>query len=168
MLRYIAGPRSWLTPITRIVGSIPLTAAAIPPISPPPDIGTTTVRVPGRSARISRPAVPCPAITMGSSKGCTNVRPSSSTSRRAAASASSCVGPATTTRAPSAAIASDFTDGTRLLKQTTASIPRSAETRATARPWLPLETATTPRRRSSEVRETMRLVAPRSLNDPVS
>ena len=52
-----------------------LAALATPASSPPPPTGTTTHSTPGRSSTISRPAVPAPASTTGSSKGCTNVRP---------------------------------------------------------------------------------------------
>ena len=41
---------------------------AIPAKRPPPPIGTTIDRISGHCSKISRPIVPCPAITAGSSK----------------------------------------------------------------------------------------------------
>ncbi len=96
------------------------------------------------------------------------VVPSSSTNRRAAASASSWPGPATTTRAPSASIASTLFCGTLLLMQMVASMPSRRLTWATARPWFPLDTATTPFDRSSSLSWSRALAAPRTLNEPVS
>ena len=40
-----------------------------PEISPPPPIATRIASMSGRSSRISRPSVPCPATTSGSAKG---------------------------------------------------------------------------------------------------
>ena len=42
------------------------TADEMPEISPPPPIGTMTTSASGKSSIISRPIVPCPAITLGS------------------------------------------------------------------------------------------------------
>ena len=52
------------------IGSTPMTftsgrdslIAATPAARPPPPIGTSTVATSGRCSRISRPAVPCPAM----------------------------------------------------------------------------------------------------------
>ena len=57
------------TPITRAPGHSARMAAEIPEMRPPPPTGTTTRPASGRSAAISRPMVPWPAITAGSSKG---------------------------------------------------------------------------------------------------
>src|SRR6266487_4267273 len=70
-----AGERSGSTAITRAPGRSALTAVAIPETSPPPPTWTRTRSASGRSSRISRPTVPWPAITSGSSYGWTSVRP---------------------------------------------------------------------------------------------
>ena len=57
------------TPTTRTSGRSALTAVATPEISPPPPTQTTTVAASGRSATISSPTVPCPAMMRGSSNG---------------------------------------------------------------------------------------------------
>ena len=44
-----------------------LAAMAMPEISPPPPIGTTSVSISGAVPSISSASVPCPAITSGSS-----------------------------------------------------------------------------------------------------
>jgi hypothetical protein len=63
------------TATTRAWGFAPLTAATIPDTSPPPPTGTITTSTSGTSSTISRPTVPWPAITSGSSYGWTRVRP---------------------------------------------------------------------------------------------
>ena len=68
------------TPITRAFGRRAFTTVATPEIIPPPPMGTTSVATSGTCSRISSAMVPCPAITAGSSKAWTTVRPSSSTS----------------------------------------------------------------------------------------
>src|SRR5581483_8380423 len=50
-------------------------AVWMPEISPPPPTPTITASVSGASSSTSRPTVPAPAITSGSSNGCTSVRP---------------------------------------------------------------------------------------------
>ena len=47
------------------------TAAAMPDSRPPPPSGATIASTSGRSSRISRPAVPLPAMNRSSSNGCT-------------------------------------------------------------------------------------------------
>ena len=54
---------------------MPLIATLTPEISPPPPAGTKTVVTFGRCSRISRPTVPWPAMTHGSSNGGTIVSP---------------------------------------------------------------------------------------------
>ena len=83
-----------------------------PEIKPPPPTGTNTawiVRVVWR--RISMPIVPCPAITSGSSYGCTNVNPWRRCTMRACAWASEYESPCSTTCAPRAATASTLMRG---------------------------------------------------------
>ena len=58
-------------PMTVTAGCRPATAAPMPPASPPPDTPATTAASPGTCSSSSRPTVPCPAITSGSSNGCT-------------------------------------------------------------------------------------------------
>ena len=65
----IAADSSGSTPMTCASGRRPLTAVAIPAISPPPPIGTMTVSTSGMSSTISRPTVPWPAAISGSSYG---------------------------------------------------------------------------------------------------
>ena len=60
----------------------------MPEMSPPPPTGAKIASMrPGRWRRISIPTVPWPAITSGSSYGCTNTRPSASPRRCASAAA---------------------------------------------------------------------------------
>jgi len=73
------------TPTRRTRGASALSASAMPLISPPPPIGTTSVSSSGTSSRISSAIVPWPSITAGSSKGCTSVAPRSRASSRARA-----------------------------------------------------------------------------------
>ena len=75
-LFFIAGPSDDSTPITRIFGLWLFTAIDTPEMRPPPPIGTTTASTSGQSCTISRPNVPCPAISCSSSNGCTYVSPS--------------------------------------------------------------------------------------------
>ena len=139
----------------------------MPPISPPPESGTTTQLSSGKSSSSSRPIVPCPAITSGWSKGEIGINPSSSVSRLASISASSCELPTIRTSAPSDLMASTLFSGTRLERQITARTPCSRAAYATPRPWFPVETATTPRFRWSSFSRKIALVAPRSLKAPV-
>ncbi|MNC88087.1 hypothetical protein D3C83_38720 [compost metagenome] len=62
------------TPSTCNSGRSALAAVAMPAISPPPPIGTTSTSRFGACSSISMPNVPCPAITAASSNGCTSVR----------------------------------------------------------------------------------------------
>ena len=63
------------TPITRAFGSVSLIAVATPALNPPPPTGTSTVSTFGRSAAISSPTVPWPAMIRGWSYGGTSVSP---------------------------------------------------------------------------------------------
>ena len=63
------------TPTTRAVGARALTAVATPEINPPPPTGTTTWVTSSTCSQSSSPTVPWPAMTAGSSKGCTITRP---------------------------------------------------------------------------------------------
>ena len=88
------------TPTMRTDGSSVFTAMATPDTSPPPPTGTTTQARSARSSTSSRPSVPWPATTAGSSNGWQNAMPASSDRRRAAATASSSEAPPSTTLAP--------------------------------------------------------------------
>ena len=81
-------------------GLMLLAATAIPDISPPPPIATAIVWSSGAASIISRPAVPCPATTMGSSKAWTNVAFSLRAISFPISRASSNVAPWSTTLAP--------------------------------------------------------------------
>ena len=67
------------TPTIRTPGRTARRASAIPEASPPPPIGITTVPASGTCSASSSPIVPCPAMTRGSSNGCTNVAPDCAT-----------------------------------------------------------------------------------------
>ena len=88
------------TPTTLVAGERPLTAAAVPAISPPPPTGTRTRSRPGASSSSSRAAVPWPAITSWSSKGWTRRRPRVAASSAANVSRFSPVTPSMITSAP--------------------------------------------------------------------
>ncbi len=88
------------TPTMRTVGARWCRAVAMPEIRPPPPTGTTTVSASGQSSAISRPTVPCPAMTSGWSKGLANTAPVASARSWARAMASSTVSPARITSAP--------------------------------------------------------------------
>ncbi len=83
------GRTSVSTPITLMDGRSAFAATATPDTSPPPPIGTTIASVSGSCASTSSAIVPWPAMTSGSSNGCTKVSPSVCSSRRASAYASS-------------------------------------------------------------------------------
>ena len=142
----MAAPRSMQMPITRIDGEADLSASAMPEIRPPPESGTSTVSMSGRSSRSSRPIVPCPAITGGWSNGETKTMPSSATNRSASTWASSWLRPMIRASAPSARMPSILTWGTSSDMQRIALTPSCLAAWATPRPWLPVETPTTPRR----------------------
>ena len=73
-------------------GQAARTAAAMPEISPPPLTGTTTRSACGQSAAISRPTVPCPAMTSRSSNGGMSTYPCLATSSSVAATRAASVG----------------------------------------------------------------------------
>ena len=68
-LSYIDGPLFMDTPITLMSGFCFFKAMAIPPINPPPEVGTMTVSKFGSDSNISNPIVPCPEIICSSSNG---------------------------------------------------------------------------------------------------
>ena len=138
----------------------------MPAMSPPPPTGTKIAR--GRSGvwrRISIATVPCPAMTSGSSKGCTYTRPVRSDIPHAWAFASSKDSPCATTSAPSRRTASTLIAGVVSGMTMRASIPRRRAASATPCAWLPAEAATTPRAASASSIRTIRLYAPRTLNE---
>ncbi len=88
------------TPTTLTPGARCLIAAATPELKPPPPTGTSTVAASGHCSRISRPAVPWPAMIIGWSKGGTMVS-CRSAARASARTFRSCdVVPANVTSAP--------------------------------------------------------------------
>ncbi len=127
------------TPMTRMPGRRPLTAAPTPLASPPPPTGTSTIAVDGRSSTISSPTVPCPAMIRSSSKGGMMARPRSAAMASARSLRSSDAGPTTTISAPSAATRSRLTAGASSGMTTTALVPSSRAARATPWAWLPDE-----------------------------
>ena len=80
---YAAAPAA-CTPTTRTSGRSALIARATPPSSPPPPVGTSTVRTSGACSSTSRPRVPCPATMSTWSNGWISTAPVSSANRRAA------------------------------------------------------------------------------------
>jgi hypothetical protein len=151
----------------RTPGRTARSASEIPDASPPPPIGITNVVASGTCSASSRPIVPCPAITSGSSNGCTNVAPVSSTYPRAESRHSSSAGPVSSISAPYARVASTFAIGASCGMKMRARAPTSRAAHATACPWLPALAATTPAARSASLSREMRLYAPRTLNEPV-
>ena len=99
---------------TRASGFSPFTAVAMPETSPPPPTWTSTTSASGTSSSISTPTVPWPAITSGSSYGCTSVRPVSSTSRSRCSNAAGMSGGESSTVAPYARAAAIFIGRRRL------------------------------------------------------
>ncbi len=88
------------TPTTRTWGIRAESAAAIPPISPPPPTGTATTSAVGTSSASSRPIVPWPATTNGSSNGGTSTAPVFLANSEAASMQSSTLSPIWITVAP--------------------------------------------------------------------
>ena len=88
------------TPTTAASGQQARTAAAIPEIRPPPLTGTRTRPTCGQSAAISRPTVPWPAMTSGSSNGGISTYPCRATSSEVAAVRAARVGSTRTSSAP--------------------------------------------------------------------
>ena len=109
----------------------------MPAISPPPEAPTTATSgfTPSlsRSSQISRPAVPCPAMTSGSSNGGTSTAPRFCAMSRAIAARSSLSRSYSTTSAPSAAVRSRLAFGASDGITITAGMPQSAA--ACATPW---------------------------------
>ena len=105
-------------------GLAALAAVAMPPIRPPPPIGTTSTSRSGAAASISSASVPWPAITAGSSKGWTKQSPSASAKAQACRAASSTPAPSSTTRAPKRRVFSTFTNGVWLGITIVAGMPR--------------------------------------------
>ena len=68
-LRFIPGAPDDSTPMIRTEGLTDLAAIETPEMRPPPPMGTIRSSVSGNWSMISRPRVPCPAISSGSSKG---------------------------------------------------------------------------------------------------
>jgi hypothetical protein len=107
----------------------------MPLASPPPPTGTSTQATSGRSATISRPTVPCPAITSWWSNGGTIVMP-----RSAAISAhrfSRSGGATSSISAPSARVASILTGDDTSGITITQGMPNARAVNASACAWLP-------------------------------
>ena len=153
------------TPNTRTDGLIALTAVAIPEISPPPPIGTTTSSRSGTSWIISRPVVPWPAMMSWSSKAETKIIPRSASIWWAVTAESSRVSPVSTISAPKPRVCSTFTVGVASGMQISAFTPRRLAWQASAWAWLPAEAVITPRARSASLIISSLLQAPRSLKD---
>ena len=107
-----------------IPGLIAFAAVAIPEISPPPPIGTTSMSRSGASASSSSAIVPCPAIMAGSSNGGMKTKPSLSASAKALAWASSNIAPSNTTCAPWPSVWVTFIDGVEVGMTMVTGMPR--------------------------------------------
>src|SRR5690606_15871475 len=103
-----------------------------------------------------------------SSKGGSSVAPVSAAMRAAVPSRSACVLRQRTTVAPSARVPRTLTSGAPSGITTVAGTPNAAAAYATPWAWLPDECVTTPRRLAGSGSAARKLVAPRTLNDPVS
>ena len=103
-----AAASSACTPTTRTSGRRPLIAVAMPAISPPPPVGTSTVAASGACCRISRPAVPCPATMSVWSNGWISTAPVSSANAWAATRAWVRYSPKKRTSAPYPRVALTF------------------------------------------------------------
>ena len=161
----MASAPSVSTPQTRTCGASARKAVATPAMSPPPPMLTRTSVTVGASVANSRPAVPWAAITSGSSNGCTSVAPAA-TSSWSSANAPSMVA-VRRTSAPLALASSTDRAGADSGITTVAATPSAPAASATAMPWLPPLTATTPAARSASDSDVSFAKAPRALNDPV-
>src|SRR3954470_9237407 len=139
---------------------------ATPLASPPPPTGTTTLARWGTSSSSSRPSVPCPATTSGSSKGCTKAMPASRARSLAAATHSSTEVPQRCTTAPSSLQPSTFDSGASTGMKTSHGTPRARAAWASAQAWLPALPPVTPRAHESPSAASL-FSAPRILNEPV-
>ena len=164
---WTAGYIAASTPITSISGLIALAAVATPEISPPPPTGMINTARSGLASSISSPTVPWPAITAGSAKGCTKVRPSVSASAMAWGSALLTSSPCSTTVAPKASVRRILLKGVPLGMTMVAGMPSRCACQATPWAWLPADTAITPACACAPSRLNSLASAPRSLNDPV-
>src|SRR2546428_5007680 len=164
--RIVGAPRV-STPTTRTPVRRSVSATARPAMRPPPPTATTTRPTFGSSSSISRPIVPCPAITSGSSCGWISVAPRDV---RSASSRSPSVTRSLwkTISAPSSCVASTFEAGAPSGMTTTARAcaARAADARALAA--VPADIVITPR--SSACRGVARtaFTIPRGLNEPVT
>src|SRR4051812_42520403 len=118
----------------------------------------------GASSASSRPTVPWPAITVGSSNGCTSVKPSATNSSSSANAAP--MSSVSRSSAPAARMRSIDRGGAVLAITTVARTSIPLATSATAMPWLPPLTATTPASPSSGLSASSFVATPRGLNDP--
>ena len=144
------------TPTTRTSGRLALIASAIPASSPPPPVGTSTVRTSGACSSTSSPQVPWPVRMSGWSKGWMNTAPVSSENCWARTSASVSESPWKSTSAPYPRVALALGIGAPSGMNTVALMPSSCAASATPWAWLPADAATTPRARSSAVRRESR------------
>ena len=154
------------TPITLTVGRIDLTAIATPQISPPPPKGTITVSRSPMSSSSSRPSVPWPATTAGSSKGEQNAMPELAARSCAAATAALRSAPNSTTFAPCRRDASILVIGAPTGTKISHGTPKCSAANARAWAWLPALPVVTPRAASLPSAASL-FMAPRILNDPV-
>ena len=145
------------TPMTTASGHSARTAAAMPEIRPPPLIGTSTRPACGQSVPISSPIVPWPAITVGVVERRDQRVAVLAISSPVAASRAGRPGSQITTSAWVARAAAIFPGGAFDGITTAAGTPSSPAAQATAAAWLPLECATTPRRRVSSGSEQIAL-----------
>ena len=169
--RAVSSKRSGSHVRTRSPGAVASSASAIPDERPPPPQHTSTSAsaTPAAAAcsAISRPTVPCPEITCGSSNGLTSVMPRSAAIRPPISSRLSVSRSYSTTSAPYAFVFAILSDGVSSGITMTAGMPNASAAHATPCPWLPLLYAMTPPARSASGIAETALHAPRILNEPV-
>ena len=166
--RVIASPSFVSTPMTCTPGgAIALTYSAVPASRPPPPThANTPSSVLGSVCRInSTAAVPCPAMTCGSSNGGMLVRPCSFSSRAHSRFASSKSLPNRTTVAPRRSTLAHLIAGVLSGMTIVQAMPSLWPASATPWAWLPAEQAMTPRQRSSSDSDAILLYAPRILKE---
>ncbi len=106
--RYVSSACSGSAATTAQWCAIAFTARAVPPMSPPPPTGVLTTSSSGSSHRNSKAAVPCPAMTRASSKGCTTSAAIRVNSSARAASRAAKLGSQTVTLAPARSMAASL------------------------------------------------------------
>src|SRR5690349_2232775 len=166
-LRAASSALAGSAPSTSMDARRPFAAIAVPDSNPPPPHGATIASRSPTASSSSSAAVPCPAMTRGSSNGWMSVAPLSRATSAQAASRDATFGAHNRTVAPNRSTLARFTAGAFSGITTHARMPRRRAAYASAAPWLPDECVTTPRRAVASSSENTALQAPRALNAPI-